>query len=171
MSPPKLNKKPKSKGNRKKLTVTPTRQLLKAESVLSEQVRDGLDAVIRAEIDCIDASIRGDFSDSLNLDDATREGRENENRWDYLLGHSATGKVVALEPHTAREDQISTIIAKKTAALLHIRDEVRTGKAVARWIWVASGNVRFTQIDKAIRRLDQAGIQFAGSRLLAKHLP
>ena len=170
MSPPKAGRKQarKKTASRK---LGPVKDLFLSTSRLVARVEPGLGAIVAAELSSIDPSVRASFSESLNLDEATREGRENENRWDYLLGHASSSKVVALEPHSARDDEVSTVIQKKRAALSHLRDELKTGKSVDRWLWVASGTVRFSRMDKEMRRLDQEGIQFVGNRLLAKHLP
>lgn len=93
-----------------------------------------------------------------------------ESRWDYLLGHAPSGEVVAVEPHSARQDEISTIVRKLTAAKRHVRPHLREGVNVARWLWVASGKVQFANTEKAKLNLDQNGIQFVGRKVLAKHL-
>jgi hypothetical protein len=100
-----------------------------------------------------------------------REEHPQENRWDYLLGHCPSGEVVAVEPHSARQDQVSTVIDKRTAARNHLRDHLREGVSVSRWLWVASGDVHFADTERARRRLDQNGIQFVGRKILPKHLP
>jgi len=78
-----------------------------------------------------------------------RVGHEQENRWDYLLGHRPSGEIVAVEPHAAKQDEISTIVGKLTAAKRYIRPHLRDGVTVKRWLWVASGNVQFYGEDHA----------------------
>ena len=88
-----------------------------------------------------------------------------------MLGHAGSAQVVALEPHSAKQDEISTVIKKKEAARQQLQDHLRKGKGVARWIWVASGTVHFANTEKARRRLDQNGIKFVGRKVLARDLP
>jgi uncharacterized DUF497 family protein len=121
--------------------------------------------------DYIGSSIRVEFADSIDLDEAMREGHEEENRWDYLLGHMPSKIVIALEPHSARDTEISTIIAKRKAAMKQLRPHLQTSARIASWIWVASGPVHFADTEKARRQLDQHGIQFVGRIMLSKHLP
>lgn len=149
---------------------TPVRGALKAESTLLPLVKNGMGAVLAAHRVYFDENIRLVFSDSLELDDAFKLGHEQENRWDYLLGHDTSGDVVAIEPHSAKNDEITTVIKKKIAAREQLKDHLAEGKKVTRWLWVASGKVHFADTDKARRLLDQKGIQFVGTRVAAKHL-
>jgi hypothetical protein len=135
-------------------------------------VANGLGAMESSDVRAhVDPGIRNAFGDSLDIDSAFEPGHENENRWDYLLGHAPSRTIVALEPHSAKADQISTIIRKKDAASDQLRPHLRDGARVADWFWVASGDVDLPDTDKARRRLDQHGIRFVGKRLLEKHLP
>ena len=119
----------------------------------------------------MNTDFRTAIEDSLDIDAALRPGRDQENRWDYLLGHSATGKVIAVEPHSAKQDQIKKIIDKKEAALDQMRNHLQPTVHIVSWIWVASSNVQFANTDKARLRLAQKGIEFAGKQLTFKHLP
>lgn len=150
---------------------TPLRKMLDAGSALRGGVVDGLGAVERAHKGYIDAAIRDEFADSLALDDALRAGHEQENRWDYLLGHRDSGKVVGLEPHSAKSDEVSTVIAKRRMALRQLRGHMKRGARVSAWYWVASGSVDFLPFDKAVLTLANEGITFVGKKLLQKHLP
>jgi hypothetical protein len=150
---------------------TPIRSALLPTSALQSTVKDGLRALKTRHRSCIDQPLQGDFADSLDLDQAMRVGHERENRWDYLVGHAPSRKVVALEPHCAKEDAISTVIAKRAAAMEQLQAHLSPGVRVGAWLWVASGKVYFADTEKARRRLDQNGIQFVGTRVLAKHLP
>jgi len=150
--------------------MTPVRAALRPSSALLPRVSDGLDGVNRGHRRLIDTAIRALFSDSLDLDAALRTQRPQDNRWDYLVGHAGSGKVVGLEPHSAATGEVSTVIAKRAAARAQLQDHFRRGAAVAAWFWVASGRVDFVPHDKAMMRLLQAGITFVGGRVLAKHL-
>ncbi len=130
-----------------------------------------MEAVSRSHRAYFDEAIRPTFADSLELDEAVRVGRERENRWDYLMGHSPSGEVIAVEPHSAKQDEITTVIRKRAAALEHLAEHLREGARVSKWLWVASGRVHFAATEKAKLRLDQNGIEFVGTRVTAKHLP
>jgi hypothetical protein len=129
-----------------------------------------LNAVKTAHRDYFDETIRPAFEDSLDLDEAMRPGREREYRWDYLMSHEPSDEVVAVEPHSAKQDEISTVIKKRSAAREHLRSHLRDGATILRWLWVASGRVHFADTEKARRRLDQNGIEFVGQRVMGKHL-
>lgn len=150
---------------------TPVRNALHENSALLPLVADGLGALKNAHRDYLDSGIRQAFADSLDLDEAVKDGHEQENRWDYLLGHTPSGEVIAIEPHSAKQDEITTVINKRIAAQEHLKDHLRAGARVTRWLWVASGKVHFANTEKTKLRLDQNGIQFVGKKVAAKHLP
>lgn len=114
--------------------------------------------------------MRSAFSDSLDLDDALRSDHPREHRWDYLLGHGSSRRVIGIEPHSAKDDEVDTVIAKKKAALAQMRKHLRSGAVIAAWIWVSSKNDRFADTEVIRRRLDHHGIRFVGKRVLGKHL-
>lgn len=150
---------------------TPLRGALREDSALQDSVQDGLQALKKAHVALIDGSVHQDLADSLDLDAAMKVQHPQANRWDYLIGHGPSGKVAAVEPHTAKQVEISTIIAKRTSAKAQLRGHLRDGVTVAKWLWVASGDVHFPDTDKAKKRLDQEGIEFVGKRVQAKHMP
>lgn len=149
----------------------PVRDALTANSVLRPGVQSGIDALRQSHRKCLARDIREFFADSLDLDSTLRAVHPQENRWDYLLGHAASANVIGLEPHSARQDQINTVIRKKEAARQQLTGHLRPGKRVSNWLWVASGTVQFADTEAARRRLDESGIQFVGRQVLARHLP
>lgn len=156
----------------KKGSKTPVRRALLADSPLQPLVADGLGAVkVPHRRDHFDTAVLRAFTDSLELDEAVRLGNERENRWDYLLGHEASGKIVAVEPHSAKQDEVTTVIRKRAAAREHLKAHLKDGAHVAKWLWVASGRVHFADTEKVRRLLDQNGIEFVGTRVAARHLP
>lgn len=160
-----------AKKRKRAATKTPVRDALEPESELQDSVRDHLGAVERAHLAYIDAAVRGQFADSIDIDAALKKGREQENRWDYLLGHNPSRAVVALEPHTASTGEIDTLIRKRARARDQLASHLRSGKHIERWLWVASGRIDFADTEKTRFKLDQNGIQFVGGMVLAKHLP
>lgn len=128
-------------------------------------------ALNKAHKKLIATDAREMIADSLDIDSNLREGNEQANRWDYLLGIDSTTKIVAFEPHSAHTSEVSTVISKRRAALQQLAAHLRAGAHVSAWLWVASGRVDFVPHDKAVRRLDQEGITFVGERLRRQHLP
>ncbi len=149
---------------------TPIRAALRPESRLQVAVRDGLGAVESGHRDYLEEKIRTQFADSLELDAAMADAYPQDNRWDYLLGHAPSGCVIAVEPHSAKSDQVSTVIAKRTKAQAHLREHLRPGAKIAEWIWVASGRVDFSPFDRIKRQLDEKGIRFVGGQMKQKDL-
>lgn len=147
------------------------RLALNSESSLQAAVQDGLGAVKSAHRDRLADEVRSAFADSLDLDAALRQDHPEENRWDYLLGHAPSGKVIGLEPHAAKQDEITTVIKKRQAAKQQLASHLKSGAHVAKWLWVASGKVHFASTEKAQRRLDEHGIELVPGRVMARHLP
>lgn len=156
---------------KRKKKITPTRKALVATSSLRPSVVDGIGAMKKADRKLLDSKVRSAFSDSLDLDMALQPKHPQQNRWDYLLGHEPSGEVVGLEPHSAKQDEVSTVIRKRTAALEQLVGHLRDGKKVAEWYWVASGKIQFADIEKTAVRLAENGIKWVGPRLLERHLP
>ncbi len=149
---------------------SPLRAALRPDTSLVGHVRDGLGALRSGDHACIDSSLRQRFSDSLDLDDALRAGHEQENRWDYLLGYAPSAVVVGLEAHSAKTDEVSTVIAKRAAAMRQLRSHLKPGARVWAWFWVASGRVQIAPLEKARLRLAQSGIAFVGRSLRRRDL-
>lgn len=150
---------------------TPIRRALVPGSRLHDLVKDGVQALEQSYRMFLSEGIRASFDDSLDLDKALQSGHEQENRWDYLLGHQPSGQVLGLEPHTANNHEIAVVIKKRKAAIDQLRDHLKPGTHVARWFWVASGKTDFLPFEKASLRLADNGIAFVGKTLLDKHLP
>jgi hypothetical protein len=135
-------------------------------STLRNHVRNGLGALPQAHRNLVAQDLRRHVGDSLDFDNATRADNPNANRWDYLLSVPNESKVVGLEPHTARDDQIRVVIAKKEHTAQYLRNHLLPRHRPLRWFWVTSGRVGFSRMERAIRQLNQAGIAFEG-RLLS----
>ncbi len=143
---------------------------LRDESPLCQSVCQGMGAIEASHHVCFEEGVRSTFQDSLDLDEALRAGNDQANRWDYLLSHSPSNEVVAVEPHSAKQDEISTVIKKRTAAREQLRPHLREGAQISRWLWVASSGVYFADTEKVKKLLDQNGILFVGKKVLEKHL-
>ena len=141
------------------------RTTLIAGSALRNQVVDGLGAVAGEHRSLIAPAERPKVGDSLDLDDASRDEFPQANRWDYLLSVPAHSQIIGLEPHSAKDSEISVVIAKKQHAIAYLHAHLPPGRRVAKWFWVSSGRVGFSKMERARRRLDQSGIAFV-DRLL-----
>jgi hypothetical protein len=139
-------------------------------SRLGPLVANGLQALKPADRRLIEESIKNRLEDSLDLDAAFLEAHSNENRWDYLLGDCIGERIIGLEPHSAKSDEVSTVIRKKQRALEHLRGHLKPGKKVWRWFWVSAGAVHFPHTDRVNLQLAQHNITFVGKQLLKKHL-
>jgi hypothetical protein len=121
----------------------PTRAILNSDSTLIVSVQNGLGAMKTTDIRLIGQTIRASFSDSLDLDEALRANHPNDPRWDYLLGHEMTSKVIGLEAHSATTGEVSVVIEKRRRAQDQLRTHMKLGERVADWFWVASGKTDF----------------------------
>jgi hypothetical protein len=134
-------------------------------SPLRTRVKPGAGALIKRDLQLIDERERKKIGESLDLDGASRAEHPSKNRWDYLLSLPAAGRVVALEPHTARDSEVGVVIAKRAFALQYLRSHMPPRYRIAEWYWVCHGSVNFSNMDRARRQLDQQGITFVGRRL------
>lgn len=150
-------------------TPTPAREALEDNSYLVNHVQDGLGAIKDKDKKLIDASIRTQFADSLDTDEAFRVGRDQEPRWDYLLGHE-NRNLIAVEPHSAKTDEIQAVINKKRALRQQLNGHLKDGIHISKWLWVASGTVCFPRGSKHEIKLSQSGIRFVGRCVMTKHL-
>lgn len=141
---------------------TTIKKSLRPNSGIRSLVVNGLGAMRKQDRALIDSDISTQFEDSIDIDEAARPGNEQENRWDYLLGISNGSRLIAVEPHTAGEGEISVVVAKRIFSKKFLEDHLIDGKGVEKWLWVASGKVGFLSIEKAKLRLDQNGIEFVG---------
>jgi hypothetical protein len=152
---------------------TPIRTALLATSALQAKVCTGLVALKRSDKAYLDEPIRSRFVDSLEIDENLKTKETvSANRWDYLLGDDMLiiSLVVGLEPHGARDGEVSVLIRKRRAALDQLRLHLRDGQRVSAWFWVQSSGGGFTDTGKARRQADQNGITFVGRKLMASHL-
>lgn len=148
---------------------TPVREALAPQSTIKAFVQDGMGAVKDKDKKFIDASLRTQFLYSLDTDEVFRVGRDQEPRWDYLLGHE-NRSLIAVEPHSAKTDEIQSVINKKRALRRQLNGHLKDGMNISKWLWVASGTVCFPRGSKYEILLSQAGIKFVGRCVLAKHL-
>jgi len=140
---------------------------LHTDSTLQRDLKSGIGALSQVDARLIAESERTKVGDSVDLDSSMKREFPDANRWDYIISLPTQSKIVGLEPHTARDSEISVVIAKKKHALQYLRSHFRDGYHVAKWFWISHGSVSFSKMDRAYRLLNQNGIAFAG-RLLRK---
>jgi hypothetical protein len=124
-----------------------------------------MDAFSTRDKSLIAMSERAKIGDSLDLDEALRPTFPQDNRWDYLVSIPGSAKILALEPHSANDSEISVVIAKKRHAVTQLRTHLKPGHRVSEWLWVSHGRTSFSAMDRASKRLAQAGIRYVGKSL------
>lgn len=134
---------------------------LRKESPLRPHVLQGTEAIARKHRALIAEDQRKRIGDSIDLDSATKQGREQEHRWDYLASVSDASRLVGIEPHSASDGEIRVVIEKKKNAVALLRSELQPGSSISHWHWVAE-KVRFSRNERATRALSQSGIKFHG---------
>ena len=105
------------------------------------------------------------LEDILNTDQ--RPKVEDYGDYLFLVAHFFSYDAASM---TLSSDQVSMVIKKRSTAIRQLAEHLREGVAVARWLWVSSGDVYFADTERTRRRLDNAGIEFVGRRVLARHL-
>jgi hypothetical protein len=140
---------------------------LNEASHLRDLVQTGMAAFAGVDVKLIAEDQRSRIGDSLDLDAAAKDEYPETNRWDYIVSMPDLDEIVGIEPHSAKDSEISVVIAKKKHATEYLRSHLQHGYRVTKWFWVSHGNVSFSRMDRARRRLDQNGIEFAG-RMLRK---
>jgi hypothetical protein len=141
------------------------KEALKQESRLRDLVRAGTGAIKRRDLTLIVEAERPRIGDSLDLDAASRDEHPEANRWDYIISIPDLKELAGVEPHTAKDSEISVVVLKKRLAIEYLRTHLQHGHRITRRFWVSHGPVGFSRMDRARRRLDQNGIAFVGRKL------
>lgn len=118
----------------------------------------------------VDTSLRTELDDCLEIDENLKASHEQENRWDYMLGHGPSGTAIGSEPHSAHTKEISVVTRKRERAREQFREHPTPNAKVAEWFWVASGKVDFAPHEPAMRQVVNAGVTVVGGGLKVKHL-
>lgn len=138
------------------------RVALQPASALLPAVVNGMGAFLARDRALIALGERQKIGDSLDLDAALRENFPDANRWDYVFSVPGASTLIALEPHTAKDSEISVLIAKKRHATEQLRQHLRPQYGVSEWLWVSHGRTSFSRMERATRLLAQAGIKYLG---------
>lgn len=155
-------KKPKSKRSDAKNHSFCLSAALIQESTLGPAVQNGMGAFLDRDRALIAVEQRPRIGDSLDLDAAMEPAFPSAHRWDYIFSVADAGTLVALEPHTATDGEISEVISKKRNAKAYLEAHLIPQHRVSRWIWVSHGRTAFSKMEGARRRLDSAGIHYLG---------
>jgi hypothetical protein len=124
-------------------------------------------AVLAKDRSLIEISQRARIGDSIDLDVQLKAAFPNAHRWDYIFSVADTEKIVALEPHTAKDSEISVVILKKRNAADYLRGHLPPKHRVSEWLWVTHGRTAFSKMEPATRRLAQEGIRYVGRGVLS----
>jgi hypothetical protein len=138
---------------------------LLATSTLRPGVLDGMNAFIPRDKTLIANDQRSRIGDSLDLDEALRPTFPQSNRWDYIFSVSDAEKLLALEPHSAGDSDISVVIAKKRHAAEQLRAHMQPRFRISEWLWVSHGRTSFSKMERATKRMAQEGIRYVGRHL------
>ncbi len=139
--------------------------VLAVSSPLRASVQAGIGALLRRDRKLIALAEHPKIGDSLNFDEATSVEFPQAHRWDYLCSVPGASHIVGIEPHSAKDSEISVVIAKKRHAIEYLHGHLPPKHRVAKWFWVSHGRVSFSRMEPARRRLDQNGIAFEGRML------
>ncbi|MEM9493220.1 MAG: hypothetical protein AAGC55_28985 [Myxococcota bacterium] len=140
---------------------------LRTSSPLGEEVRPGLQALESADKKKIHCTPSSFITDSLALDRTTSTTTPNAPRWDYIIGtKDPRDTLIGVEVHPARFDQIKHVIEKKRTAKQVMEQNLRSGKRVCAWYWIASGKTpRISKTSRTFRQLAKSGITLVGGQL------
>lgn len=142
----------------------------KRQSRLRDDVKQGCRAIKTTDRNLIQPAVRTSISESIDLDEAMRGDYPHDSRWDYLIFESANGSIFALEPHSARDDQVDVVVRKKQAACSQLLSHTDEISAIQKWLWVSGGSAKISKGDKRMRKLNKAGITYIGRQLKKMHL-
>ncbi len=141
---------------------THLKDALNETSPLRDLVQARMGAFTRGHTKLIALEQRPKIGDSLDLDSASRDEHPQANRWDYIVSIPDSQFLAGIEPHSAKDLEVSVVIRKKEHAEQYLRNHLRNGYRIKKWFWVTDGPVSFSRMDRARRRLDQKGIRFVG---------
>ena len=144
---------------------TQLKAALNEKSPLRDLVQPGMAAFAKVDFKLIAEDQRTRIGDSLDLDAASKDEDPGSNRWDYIVSIPDLKEFIGIEPHSAKDSEISVVIAKRKHAIQYLRKHLQDCYRITRWFWVSHGTVSFSKMDRARRRLDQNGIAFAGRML------
>lgn len=136
------------------------RDALLPNSPLQGLLAQGLGALLNIDRPLIAQAQRDRVGDSLDLDAASRAEHPSDHRWDYILSVPDAMKLVGVEPHRARDSEISVVISKKRNAEVYLRTHLAPRYQVSRWFWVSHSNDGFSRMERAHRQLAQNGISY-----------
>jgi hypothetical protein len=136
--------------------------------------RKGLQALRPADRTRISAEDDHRLAGGVDLDSACKHSHPSDARWDYGIGYQParnhSDHIFWIEVHGARTNTHLAEVGRKLEWLKAWL--AREGKTLQRfpacYVWIASGEVSFTQTSRQIRSLAERGLSFAGRRYVIR---
>jgi len=131
----------------------------------------GLRALSAADASRLSISHPRRLRGSVNVDEALRELKPTEHRWDYSIGLGighGDEHALWIEVHSANALHIDTVINKRRWLRQWLDTEGAPMKAItpnSNYVWLASGSVALPKDSPQRKRLAMEGIQFRSQRL------
>lgn len=120
---------------------------LNENSRLHPLVKVGMGAFSTRDVRLIAEDQRPRIGDSLDLDAALKDEHPEANRWDYIVSIPDLELFAGIEPHSAKDSEVSVVIRKKQHATEYLRNHLRDSYRVTRWFWVSHGSADFSRMD------------------------
>ncbi len=143
------------------------RNAVRNTSEVKDAYRPGLEALRDKDRNRISFGDTRRIRGSINLDSSLAESYPNLSRWDYGIGFEKnikTDKVVWLEVHPAKADEVKSMIAKLNWLKNWLQDSAPALRRItlgdSPFVWVASGGVAFQKSSQQARILASAGLTF-----------
>lgn len=151
-------------------SATSFRQAVLDTPQLAQSFRSGLQALVKVDRKRISCNDSRAIAGSVNLDDALSSRYPNAPRWDYGIGLSAidgSDNVKWIEVHPASSLHIDELLKKFSWLRSWLRVSAPKLEALPReFVWIASGKVSLQKGSSQMKKLAQAGLRFAGERLV-----
>jgi hypothetical protein len=130
----------------------------------------GLQALRAEDRRHIDAEDTRHLTGSVYVDAALQKADPHGNRWDYAIGYQHANRaeevIYWVEPHTASDAQVKTVIKKAQWLLTWLKGAGKLLDAFEREIvWVSSGATSFTLSAPQNKQMALVGLQHRGSVL------
>jgi hypothetical protein len=133
--------------------------------------RKGLQALRKSDKAKISCENAQGLTGSVNLEDAIRDSRPNENIWDYAIGFrpkNSPEKVYWLEIHPAFPKNVKEVVDKLVWLKKWLQNAPALNGLPKEFVWVASGKTSLLSNSPERRRIAKAGIRFDGRQLVLK---
>ncbi len=103
---------------------THLKEALTEQSRLRGLVQAGMGAFSKVDLKLFAENQRRRIGDSLDLDSASKGEHPEANRWDYIVSIPDLEELAGIEPHSAKDSEISVVISKKKSSTEYLRDHL-----------------------------------------------